>query len=507
MAGPDTERLSIILDVADHFTGDILKLLTQLEIVEDQVRRLDGENIDLNTTPAQRALATVQGQMAELQARSAAGVGVPGATGGGGGAGGAAARGASEAADGFIDSIRQADIRMTDLHNALAKAVPLLFIIIGALPALIGGLTALATAALGAAAALAAVTGLGAIGFAIQQGGPNDILGGLTDALSEIRDAFLDAFMPLAQRLAPLFEDALAGLEVFFQRLADRGDTLQRFAALARDFGGFLLDFLPNAIQALGEMAIAFRGVFGMLADSLQDMNLTERLTGFMAAVLPEFTRFFELVVALIPKLARMSIGFLRVTNIIIGATLALAHIAGMLGLTAERFGTLVAGILAAITALFIWNSTAIAGAVSALASLGASIIRFIGGSLVPYISSLSAATVATWSLNTALATLIGLLTLGIGTVAAAAGITALMDKFSSFKTDVSGATDALREFNRVGNRVGNDSPYGFGGEGPRRGSLSGAGGTVNIRIEGNADRDDIDRLTNRRRFADRRGT
>jgi hypothetical protein len=534
----DDERLRAIIEVVDRFSAKLDELLADLEVVERQIERVDGSRITLDTSPAHAKLDALQAQMAGMQAqgagrRLATGVGDVNLRGRGSGGGGLsldagevadtlsdASRNASrlaasldlssdsggrlsdmldsitDAASSATDSMDEFDLRMTDVHNAVAQLVPLLVVFVGAMPALIGGLVALTGAAVGAAAALAAVTGLGALGLTMTSEMAAE------DILTQVREDFIDAFRPLAEQLAPLFEDGLDGLESFFQALADRGDTLVRFADVARDFGRFLLDYLPGVIQALGEMAIAFHGVFAMLGDALQDANLAERLTGFMADVLPEFVLFFQLLFDIIQRLAGMSEGFLQVANVILFAVDAFLYIITVGGLLDDQMGALIATTLTLATVMLFWGSGVISGLIGRLTALGTAVLTRVIPALTSYTSSAVSSTIATYGLATAIATLIGVATLGIGAIAIG-GITALANRFGVLGDNIGSATDKLRNFQRLSRGTDGDNPYGFGGSGDVSRGSTGSTATTNfdITVEGEADPDTLRNQTRNAMF------
>jgi len=537
----DEERLRAIIEVVDEFSAKLELLFDELEVVERQIERVDGSKIGLNTQPAHEDLSQLQAQMATLQAqgtgrRLATGVGDVSLSEGGASRGanrlaqterrvtaaatvteasrnarrlaasldmnsesaGTLSRmmdSASDTIDSATDNLEDFNLNMSAAHNFVAELIPLLVVLIGALPAVIGGLVALGAAAVGAAAALAGVTGLGALGLVMQ----DDMEA--ADILEQVKEDFLDAFRPLAEQLTPLFEDALDGLETFFQALADRGDTLVRFADLARDFGSFLLDYIPGVIQALGEMAIAFRGVFSILGNALQDANLAERLTDFMADILPEFMAFFHLLLNIIYRLANMSKGFLQVTNAILAAVSAVLYLITFGGRLEQQMGALIATTLTIITAMLFWGRGVIAGLISRLVSLGIAVVAQIP-KLEAYMVSVASAGGATYFLVGAILALIGVLTLGVGALAIG-GITALAKKFGVLGTNIGDATDQLRDFRRLSRGTDGDNPYGFGGSGDTSRGSTGSTAMTNfeINIQGEANPDTLRNQTRNANF------
>jgi hypothetical protein len=400
----------------------------------------------------------------------------------------------AEATGGFLTNLSEADIRMTDLHNALAKAVPLILVVIGALPALIAGLVGVAAAAAAATAALLGIAGFAALGFAMAEG--ETITEGFQEILSDIRGSFLDAFTPLAEQLAPLFEDALDGLERFFQALADNGDALLMFEQTARDFGAFIIDEFPDFIAFLADVARAFGPVFEAIAEALFDSNVGEGFMQFMADVLPALMRFGALVASILPDLLRMSIGFLEVTNALLTLVSAFFSLLDLLGVGDQLFGVIIAGTLAAATAMLLYNSTLV-GAISRLGAFVLGLVKTASAEGV-YTAATNLATTATAILTSAVVTLIGVLTLGIGALVAVGVTTSVVSsQFNDLTGNVNQASRSIRNFDRVSSRMSGPRADAFApSTTPARAGSGSGGGQVNVTVEGDADRDTVETQT-----------
>lgn len=492
----DVEELGAILDIAvfDDELDDLLRKLSEVALAIQGVNRMsvrvDVDDSELDTL------------MAKMAGTGVAGI-VP--SGGGGRTGTDAGdvsdamkkttRAAKEASEGFDIT----NLRMTDMHNALAKLVPLIVVLIGALPALIGALVGLAGAAIAATAALAAITGFGALGFAIQQAGVDNIGEGFREIMRDIRESFLDAFAPLAERLAPLFEDALDGLDRFFQAIADRGDVLVAFGDAARDLGGFILDRFPDIIAFIGEVATAFVPVFEHFADLLGQADIGEGFMQFMADVLPAFSDFIQLFAAIIPHILGLSIGFLQVTNAILLFLNVLFDVITLGGALNEEIGFLIASLLTLVSVWAIWNSQLFVTAGAALAKLGTAIVGAVVG-MLELAGATGAATAAAQSLTLWTAILTGGLSLlaGLAVVGVIGGIA---DKFNILGSNINNATRELQNFQSVSNRVSDTNPYGTA-DVPERGSLRGGGrNQVNVTVEGDADKDELQNQTKNANF------
>jgi hypothetical protein len=359
------------------------------------------------------------------------------------------------AADKAADTFELSNLRMSDLHNAVARLVPLILVFVGALPALIAGVVSLAAAAFSAAAALAAITAFGALGFTMVEGDFGDI----TD---RIQADFMDAFGPLARDLAPLFQDGLAGLERFFDALAARGDVLRAFADDARAFGAFLIDYLPDAIANMGRLADASSEMFGVIADGLRDISFTEAFANFLAQALPTLRAFAGALIDFLPTLVNISTGFLAIVNAIMWTVGALGWMLSLLPITEQTLGAMVAILLTATSAYLIFSSAIMKGAVNALITLGTHLLAAIS-SMTGFSASAIVSTAAAYGLSKAVLAVAG----AIGTLLAISGIGLLLpilggiaSQFLGINQNIQDATDSLKEFRDVGRRM-DDNPYG----------------------------------------------
>jgi hypothetical protein len=395
-----------------------------------------------------------------------------------------AADGAEDAAEGFFAT----DIRMTDLHNAAARLVPLLLVIVGALPALYASFIALAAAAAAAAGALAGVTAFAGLGAAFQRG-EGDIGAGFEDIISEIRNDFLDAFLPLANRLAPLFEDAMDGLDMLFQSIANRGDILVQFSDMARAFGDTVLRVLPDIIANIGKLADAFAPVFGLLSNLAGEMNIFEALAGFIAEALPTFVAFIRHLAAFLPMLLELSLGFLEVTSLIIAFVNGVLRVLDALGLLNKGMGIVIGAFLTMTTASLILNSALITTARTLVAKMGMAIASVLPR-LAMYISSTRAAAFATNVLGVSVAGLIGVLTLGLGLLAAGGAAAVMGDNFLGASDSIDKATSSLENFQSVAGGMDGANPYGIQSDRPDEQAL-GAGVTNNVDVTVNGGMDE----------------
>ena len=341
------------------------------------------------------------------------------------------------------------NLSMSDLHNAFARVIPLLITFIGTLPALIGALVTLYAATIAAAGALAALTGLGAIGFAMEDGTTNLDTERFTQMLQNLRDQFLEAFAPIAQRLEPLFRDGLDGLQMFFNELAQEGDALIALTDEARAFGGFIIDFVPSALRDLAAMVSALSDSFGGIGQFLMN-NFTTIIRGMVDTFvqsLPAIAELLSLIAAMIPPLIRMSVGFVRVTTAVFQFFSLVGNLIGLLGVNAEALGTVIAATLTLASAVLILSGL--------YRLLGVTIIgKQLISAFMGLVKAIYMTTGATGLLNIAIATTISLLTLGIFAVAAS-HILQMGSAALNTKSDVDQLNDSLRTFDSLSSGMG----------------------------------------------------
>lgn len=399
----------------------------------------------------------------------------------------------SESLDSAIDRLKNFNLRMSDIHNAMAALIPLLIVFIGAIPAAVTAILTLAAAALSAAAAFAAIGAFGAMGMATQGG--NFDMERLTSMMEDIRDTFIETFAPLAERLQPLFEDGLDGLEKFFQAVADQGDALVALSDEARAFGGWLIEFVPEMLRTLAGLAEAFDSVFGQLGSYLSNnfRNVIRGLIQDTYDALPAISALINMLLQALPGLIQVSIGFARVATAVLWVIKQVGRLASLFGvISGEHMGMFLASLLSIASALAITSAlvgllsdTIIAKGISSLASYAASAL-FGASSFTALSYAEMAATAALIAFLTVAS--LGVLA-GLAAVAAAAA--------SSFLTQsdaIDQATASLKDFNRVSGRTDGSSfnPYG-GGNAPRSGAGrpgSSVGGGASITIERTGDRE-----------------
>ena len=366
------------------------------------------------------------------------------------------------------------DIRigMTQFYDFLAALMPLVFVLIGSMPAVIGALTGLGAAAVGAAGGLAAIAGLGLMGAAAQEaGGDRPGFEDIAEVLSDIPDEFFEAFRGVADRLAPEFENALGGLSTLFDELAwriDRVLTDTDILQMAQAFGQWLIPFIANTTDSLLRLADAARPVFSMIADGLGDRDILAGLAFSLSNVLPQLMTLTGMLIDALPTISRFSAGMANMlTNIV-----ATAQTLGGLAVTFAEWVPFVddgARALGFLTATFFTFMSATFLATKIAAIFRADLMRL----LIAQIASTK------WSTANAVAKLkeaAAIAKVGIASQAAALGITSLAgavkallatavvgallvgvgyaimqltDHFFDLENQVNDATDALQEFDR----------------------------------------------------------
>lgn len=381
-------------------------------------------------------------------------------------------------------------LRMSSMHNALATLIPVLLVFIGAIPAAITAILGLAAAAASAAAALIAIGAFGALGVGLEGG--EFKMDNLKDVLEDIKDSFIEAFAPLAERLQPLFMDAVDGLEHFFNAIARQGDALMSLTDEARDFGSFLIDYIPDVLRSMAATVQAFRPVFEDIADYLRDATILRTLTDLAMQAIPVFAEMTQKIIEALPAIVKMSIGFARVATVIIDAISGFAWLLSLVGIGPELFGLLAGAALTLATTFSLLNTAIVGSLISSLAKLGAMVVGHIGR-LLGLSAANVIATISSWGLYTALMALIGLITLGAG-LALGGAILEMASDFDVLGGEVDQAVESLKDFDNVANGTGSDfNPYSGANGAPRSGAQQagmpsgGSGGTtINIESSGN---------------------
>jgi hypothetical protein len=393
------------------------------------------------------------------------------------------------------------DLRMSDMHNMMATLIPLLFIFIGAVPAVVTALAGLAAAAFAAAASLGALAGFGAMGVGMTGG--QFQMDNLTEIWNQISEGFIEAFAPLAERLEPLFRDAVDGLVMLFEQIANQGDALMEITDEARGFGQFIMDFLPDALRTLAALVEALSPILAQIGDAINDNfnSFVRQLVYWTEQAVPVVADLVQTIIKALPTIISIGIQFASVADEVLKLIGAFWNIITVGGALEGVMGLLIATVLLAATAFSLLNKAAVRFALRGVASAVTSLYRFMtaialantqmtifGTTMLT--SALSGIVSLTAGLIQSVAAFIGFsLSAYQAAIAAAAFwtavtlgaaaflvpmITGMAMEFLGLSENIDQATNSLKEFDRVSGRAGGDfNPY--GGTPP-----SGGGGAAN---------------------------
>jgi hypothetical protein len=395
----------------------------------------------------------------------------------------------SDGMDESIGQMTEFDLRMSDLHNLMARLVPLLVVFLGTIPAIMGAFVTLAAAAVSAAAALAAITGFGALGLALEDGQFN--MDNLTQAFEDLRDSFIEAFAPLAEQLQPLFEEALTGLERLFQTIASQSDALLGLTDEARAFGGFIMDMVPTVLRVMAGLAEAFAPIFGDIGNFIEDnlLNIVRTMVEVTMEALPALSELAFLIGNFLPALVRLSVGFTQAANAVLQVINGLSGLLGILPVSTEFIGLLIGSVLSLITAMALLNTQTIANLASSLINLHLVVARNIGR-LWGYVAATRAAAGSTALLGSVVSGVLNLVGVGILMKGLSIAAQALGFAFSSTAAEIDNATQSLKDFDstasKVGGTGGDVNPYGISA----RSGVSASPTVINIESTGDSQED-----------------
>ena len=507
------DDLEIVINIVDSFSDEINELLADLESVDIQSDRVNDIYLDA-TNLAEDEIASLQTQLASLTDKNlvidtdihgeekllsyaalkeaaaadeisqidfeergldqiiaklavanSEAMALRGAASGMNFGGGGEMPGWGGPARGDVDDNPLA-ISMSNLHNVLATLIPMLLVYVGALPAAIGGVVALGAAAVSAAAALAALGGLSFYGLALIEG-DGDAMEGLSDIADQIQSDFADAFAPLARDLAPLAEDAVAGLGEMFDVLASHGDILTSLTDEARDFGQFMQEYIVGTAVAMGQFADAAAPMLGIFAGIIERADLLQASAGFLAETLPELLAFGSALADIVVNIMQLSVGFLTTATYITQFIDALLFVISGFGMFEKEVGAVIGALLALITVSSMLYKlvtsqliVAVYGAIMSLYEMGVA-SAFAAAKQQILAAANTVASLSFLQLAAAVAVAIGGLAvlLGLGAL--------LSSQFLNTSSAIDEATDSLREFKDVqsdldGMRGGSSNVYAF---------------------------------------------
>ena len=408
------------------------------------------------------------------------------------------------------------NIRMSDIHNMLAALIPLLFVFIGSIPAVITAVLGLAAAAVTAAAALAAIAGFGAMGVALE-GGQMD-MENLTEVWDDIKESFIEAFAPLAEQLEPLFRDAVDGLGRFFQAIANQGDALMELTDEARAFGGFLMDFVPGALRTLAGLVEGLEPILSNIGQAINNnfSSFVRQLVYWTEQAVPVVADLVQTFISALPTIIQISIQFADVANEVLKVIGAFWRLITLNGLLSDEMGYLIAGLLVAATAFALLSKTVMQFALKSMWSAILSLNKFILGlwrantavtvfgsttlgsaisgligftaSLISSIAGLLGFEISAWKAAIAAAAFWTAVTIGLA-LPLLGMISGMAAGFLGLSGSIDEATSSLKEFDRVAGRTeGGFNPYGGDPPSSGAGAATSGGGNTTINIESNGD-------------------
>ncbi|WP_226041168.1 hypothetical protein [Natrinema sp. DC36] len=420
-----------------------------------------------------------------------------------------------------LKSVKDFRLNMSDMHNLLANIMPLMFTFIMAMPAAITALMTLAAAAISAAAAFGAIGILGAVGSAMGDSGGMPEMEDFTEMFEEVRDDLFEAFAPLAERLAPLFEDGLDGLEKFFNEVAAEGDSLMALRDSSREFGRFLIDYIPGALSSMAGTVKAMAPVFGAIGEYLQDTQILRTFVNLAMESMPQLKALAGMLIDVAYALTKTSVGFVIVTNAVLQLFGAIASIFNLFGITNEMLGVIVGSLLSLASIVGIlsflvgnafvgalgagvvamWNFWA--GLIATNNALGYLAVTNIGRavtSMVAFVKSLIVGQTSLISFAASAFTATGALAafLTVASLGVLVGLGALAmgaaEKWLGLADGIDSATKSLKEYDSVAGRGGDGmNPYRDGGA-PRSGagssfSTSSGSSVTNYTVESTGNR------------------
>lgn len=364
---------------------------------------------------------------------------------------------------------------MSGFMNTMAALIPLMGVFVGALPAAIAGIGALAAAAIAAAGALAAPIGLG-IGGMIFAGGQLDVAE-LQDQIRQTLDTFLQAFTPVMEALQPMVEGLFNQFRFLIRDLSRRSNILLQltddiaggFQFLSETIGPALEDFILFGQAALPTMQLLIGG--------LASFDWFKIFSSVLRQTLPLMDILATQIVAIVPAIFEISMGFFLVADAILALLGGLSRLITAVPFLGEGFGVLIGLLFTAISATALY-SVAVNSALTRLVGLAIQGLGTAIPAIHTYIASMFGATAATWTMIAAASVLLGVLTFGLGPA-----LGGVLGQFVGLGDGVSYATSELARFERQATRTSAPpmagGPPGAGRAQPGYGPNRGGGMTV----------------------------
>jgi hypothetical protein len=364
-----------------------------------------------------------------------------------------------------LGQFRDLTLTMRPFFNLLASMLPMLTTFVAALPAAIAGLTGLAGAALAAAGALGAVGGLAILGMSLRDGEIS--VRPLEQRITELFNTFVDSFAPVANQLAPLAEDAFDAANRMVRELGRRADFLLSMDDQFRAAFGFIEDTLPSALEDTARFASAAMPILAGIGQLFAEIDFFGILAGVLRETLPLLALMFSFFGRMANPLFEVSRGFLLAATAAAGLLSGLLQLLTVIPFLGEGIGIVVGALLTATTVSALFSLVTNSATVALLRFAAGMFTKFIPSvynaiqAKLAYIGVQRTAIVTTVALTVATATLIGILTLGLGPV-----LGVVSSGFTGLGNDIDSATQSLKAFNSVAGRTSGMSVGGAVGTG-----------------------------------------
>ena len=343
---------------------------------------------------------------------------------------------------------------MQGFHAAVASTLPVMGVFAGALPAAIVGVGALATAALGATAALAGIGALGLMGLSLAETGEVR-MEPITNRLGDVTDAFVEAFAPLATSFTPIIESALTSIEAMAGPLADASAGLLAFRDEFQGLTGFVTSSLPSFTRGFLAFTEATMPLLTGVTSFLADIDVFGYLATQLNRGLPSLMMIGASITEVLPMLVNLSQGFLMVAGAVMGTLGVVAGFLNQFPLLTAAIGAAAGMFLVAVSAMGLY-SIATGGLIKNTLGLASSIVTSVIPALNAQIASLLGVAAASWQAYAATAALLGVLTLGIAPV-----VGSIAAGFGIMSNNIGGARRELARFANERNALNSDMPVG----------------------------------------------
>jgi hypothetical protein len=348
---------------------------------------------------------------------------------------------------GLTDRFRNLELKMGDFFRIFAALIPLLAVFIGALPAAISGIVALGGAALAAAGALAGVGGLALLSGVLTADGEVDT-SQLTERIEELFDEATAELGPVAQQFAPLLDESFQTVEDTIADIADRVGVFRRVVGDAEGALQYLEETVPVAMADIVRFGDAAMPIIAGVIREAGNMGILRAFADLIVRMGPNLATLTKLFVGLLPAIIQLSQGFLYVATFLTGFLYAIGRLIDVVPYAGQIIGVMTGALLTLVSATALYTITQ-SGAIAATIGLTKSVLSAAAAFIGKYTVGVFSAIAGTYGFTTALisatvaaATLIGVLTLGLGPV-----LGFLSGGFTDLSSDIDKATSSLESF------------------------------------------------------------